>query len=197
MPVRAGDTIDPEATRRRILEVSERIFYDRGIAAVGVAEIARAAVASKASIYKNFGSKDGLVEATLEYRSGRVHEWLANGTAAAEAGPDRILRVFDLLLEWFQSADFHGCAMVSAAAEERATGGTATRLARQHLQKYRDFLSAELNHAGLPDAPELAQQLLILIEGATTVSAIDHDPAAARTARRLAALILGHAHAAP
>ncbi|HET7602936.1 MAG TPA: TetR/AcrR family transcriptional regulator [Gemmatimonadales bacterium] len=195
MPVKVGDTIDPEATRRRILKVSERIFYDRGIGAVGVAEIARAAVASKASIYKNFGSKEGLVEATLEYRSGRVHEWLANSTAAAESGRDRILRVFDLLLEWFQSDDFHGCAMVSAAAEERVTGGAATRLARQHLQKYRDFLSTELAHAGFPDASERAQQLLILIEGATTVSAIDHDPAAAQVARRVAAQILGQAHA--
>lgn len=197
MPVKAGDVIDPAATRQRILEVSERTFYERGIAAVSIADIAHLAGASKASIYKNFGSKEGLVEATLADRSRRVHAWMAAGTAGADAGTGRILRVFDLLLDWFRSDDFRGCAMVSAAAEERVAGGTATRLARRHLQRYRDFLAAELDHAGLPNAGVLAQQILILIEGATTVGAIDHDPSAAQAARAVAAHLLEQARARP
>lgn len=197
MPVKAGDVLDPAATRQRILEVSERIFYQRGIAAVSIADIAQLAGASKASIYKNFGSKEGLVEATLADRSRRVHAWMAAGTGRADAGTARILRVFDLLLDWFGSDDFHGCAMVSAAAEERVNGGTPTRLARRHLQRYRDFLTAELDHAGLPNSGVLAQQILILIEGATVVGAIDRDPSTAEAARSVTAQLLEQATSRP
>lgn len=186
MPVRRGSMIDPDATRDRILEVSEQVFYRRGIGAVGIAEIAAEAGASKASIYKNFGSKDGLVEATLAFRSERVHRWLRDGTARLAPGRDRVLGVFDLLLEWFGEDGFRGCAMVSAAAEDRVADTSATRLARRHLQAYRDFLTDCLREAGTPDPERLARRLLILIEGATVISAVDRDPSAGADARRLA-----------
>ncbi|MDA8062284.1 MAG: TetR/AcrR family transcriptional regulator [Actinomycetota bacterium] len=190
MPVKPGAEIDPAATRSRIMEISERIFSQRGIAAVGVADIAVEARASKASIYKNFGSKDGLVEATLAYRSEHVHRWLTEGTAQLPPGRERILGVFDLLLEWYAQDDFRGCAILNAAAEQRASNPTVTRLARQHLQAYRDFLTASLTEAAFPDPQHLAAQLLILIEGATVISAIDGAPTAGQQARALADRLL-------
>lgn len=186
MPVRRGEPIDPSATRRRILWTSERVFYLRGINAVGIAEIAEAAGASKASVYKNFGSKEGLAEATLRYRSEQVHRWLTEGTAHLAAGEQRVLAVFDLLVEWFSQDDFRGCAIVSAAAEQRMSDPMIRRLARRHLHAYRDFLCQCLRDAGTREPEQLAGRLLILIEGATTISAIDGDAAAGQQARALA-----------
>lgn len=186
MPVKPGDAIDPAATRNRILEISERVFYKRGIGSVGVADIAEAAGASKASIYKNFGSKEGLVEATLAYRSEHVRRWLSDGTAHLAPGRERVLGVFDLLLEWYSQDDFRGCAMISAAAEQRVSNPMVTGLARLHLQAYRDFLAAILAEAKVSDPGQLASRLLILIEGATVISSIDGDPAAGGQARALA-----------
>ena len=163
MPVKPGAVIDPAATRSHIVETSERIFYQRGIAAVGVADIASEARTSKASIYKNFGSKDGLVEATLAYRSEQVHRWLIEGTAQLPPGRERVLGVFDLLLEWYAQDDFRGCAILNAAAEQRVSNPIVTRLARQHLQAYRDFLTASLTEAAFPEPRQLAARLLILI----------------------------------
>jgi AcrR family transcriptional regulator len=190
MPVRSGDALDPAATRRRILSISERAFYERGIAAVSVADIAEAAAASKASIYKNFGSKEGLVEATLADRSERVHRWLAEDTAHLPPGRDRVLGVFDLLVNWYAEADFRGCAMVSAAAEERVSNSTVTALARRHLQAYRDFLTTCLQEANISNPGQFANRLLILIEGATIISAIDGSTDAGREARALADALL-------
>lgn len=192
VPVPAGTPLDPAATRERILRVSERVFYERGINAVGVADIAQASGASKGSIYKNFGSKEGLIEATLRYRSDLVLDWLATGTAHLPVGVDRVLGVFDLLLQWYAEDGFHGCAMVSAAVEHRASDSPATRLARAHLQAYREFLSAALREAGAAagDASMLADRLLVLIEGATVIAAIDGAAAAGEHARAIARLLL-------
>ena len=196
VPVRPGEAIDPEATRNRILEVSEDLFYRRGICPVGITEIADAAEASKMSIYRYFGSKDGLVKAALSYRSDRVHRWLAEGLAHVAPGPQRVLAVFDLLTDWFREERFRGCAMVSAATEDRGSGGAPTLLARAHLQTYRELLARCLTEAGV-DCPEsLARQLLILIEGSTVISAVDGDPAAGTDARRVAEALLAAARPA-
>jgi AcrR family transcriptional regulator len=193
VPVRPGEAIDPETTRERILEVSEALFYRQGICAVGISEVAAAAEASKMSIYKNFGSKDGLVEATLNYRSERVRRWLAEGIARVPPGPSRILVIFDMLVGWFQEPGFRGCAIVSAAAENRVSGAAPTRLARAHLQFYRELLTRCLNEAGAADPEGVARQLLILIEGATVVSAIDGNPSAGMDARAVAEAVLASA----
>jgi len=190
MPVKPGEKIDAAATRQRILEASERTFSQRGITSVSIAEIADGAGASKATIYKNFGSKDMLVEATLRYRSQRVHRWLMAGTAHLAPGPSTVLGVFDLLLEWFAQDDFRGCAMVSAAAERRGTDVGVTQLARLHLQVYRDFLIRSLLDARVDDAERLADVVLVLIEGATAISAIDGNQRAGWQARDLARTLL-------
>lgn len=190
MPVKPGEVIDPAATRRRILEISERVFYERGIAAVGVADIAEAAGASKATIYKNFGSKQGLVAAALAYRSEHVRRWLGDGTAHLAPGRERVLGVFDLLRDWYAQDDFRGCAIVSAAAEQRVSNPVVTGLARRHLQVYRDFLTEILAESQVTDPAGLAARLLILIEGATVISAIDATPAAGQQARELAIELL-------
>ena len=49
--------------------------------------------ASKLTIYKNFGSKDGLVEAVLTDRAHRVRAWHEQAVEQAESGRDRILAV--------------------------------------------------------------------------------------------------------
>ena len=186
MPVRSGERLDPAATRERILAVAEDVFYRRGIHAVGVADIAEAAGASKASIYKNFTSKEGLVEATLRYRSDRVRDWLEQGCGDLVAGRDRILRIFDLLTGWYAEDDFRGCALVSAAAEDRVRDGAPRSLARAHLQVYRSMFLESLRAMGVDDPRGLAGRLVVLLEGATVVSAIDGDPGVGPEVRAVA-----------
>jgi hypothetical protein len=65
--------------------------------------------------------------------------------------------------------------MVSAALEDRVADRMATRLARAHLQTYRDLLRGCLRDAGVADPDRLARPLLLLVVGATVVGAIDAD----------------------
>jgi AcrR family transcriptional regulator len=188
MPVKAGERLDPEATKARILKAAADVFGRRGIHAAGINEVVEAAGASKLTIYKNFGSKDGLVEAVLTDRTQRVRAWHEQAVEQATAGRERILAVFDLVASWYAEAGFRGCAMMNAATEDRGYDGAPRRLARDHLAFYRSLFERLLSEARDPKA--LARQLVVVLEGATLISAVDQDPGLGAEARVIVETLL-------
>ncbi|MFB9837776.1 TetR/AcrR family transcriptional regulator [Actinoallomurus acaciae] len=192
MPVAKGAALDPAATRARVLDAATRLFYARGVHAVGVNDIAVEAGASKLSLYRNFGSKQRLVAAMLVERSERVHAWLRRETADAPPGEARVLAVFDLLATWFAQADYRGCVVVNTVTDTRAQDPEVAALGRAHLDLYRELLAERLAELDPPPAEpaRLARQLLLLIEGATTVATIDSGDVTPGADARDAARIL-------
>src|SRR4051794_8521232 len=118
MPVPKGSTIDPARTRAAILEAATPMLYERGLDGIGVAELCARLGVSKETLYRHFGTKDGLVQAMLEARSERVTRWLAEAATAAGQDPaDQLAAVFDALQRWYDDPVFRGCAMLNAAAQ--------------------------------------------------------------------------------
>jgi AcrR family transcriptional regulator len=193
MPVKAGERLDPDATKARILGVAGQLFYERGVHAVGIQEIADRATASKLTIYRYFHSKEGLVMAVLRARSDRIHEWLEEGTKDVAPGRDRIFALFDLLADWHQQEGFAGCAVMNGAIDTRGDSGLTREVAREHLARYRALLERCLVEAGVPDPTVLARQLLVLIEGATMVSSMQADERVGAETRRVVELLLDSA----
>jgi AcrR family transcriptional regulator len=189
MPVGKGETIDVERTRGKLIRAAAELFYRDGTA-VGVDELAARAGVSKVSLYRHFGSKEGLLEAVLRERSAAVVAWLRQAADAPSDPAERVLAVFDALRGWYGEQGFRGCGIVNAAAENPAPDGPARRVARDHLAGHRELLTTLAADAGAAD-PELAgRQLLILLEGATVVAAVTGDPDAAADARRLAQAVV-------
>ncbi|GAA4614779.1 TetR/AcrR family transcriptional regulator [Actinoallomurus liliacearum] len=188
------ETLSPsqQATRAKILDTAARLFYERGVHAVGVNEIVAEAKASKLSLYRYFPSKERLVAAMLTEHSDRIHDWLVRKTADAPAGPERVLSVFDLLIDWFAQPGYHGCTVVNTVTDTRADPAIAA-IARRHLARYRRLLESRIQEAGLTDAPRLARQLLLLIEGASVVVSIEDTTDAGADARAAADRLLAAA----
>lgn len=70
---RVGDrsNVRGELTRRRILAAAERLFAERGVAAVPLRDIGAAAgQRNHAAVQYHFGDREELVSAVLEYRGG-------------------------------------------------------------------------------------------------------------------------------
>ncbi|TCO48010.1 TetR/AcrR family transcriptional regulator [Actinocrispum wychmicini] len=187
MPVKAGSPIDPEATRARVLASASKLFYERGVHVVGVDEIAQHAGASKLTVYRNFGSKAGLVEAVVANRSDRTHAWLEHGIADVPPGPDRVLALFDMFTGWYAEDGYLGCGVLQAAVETRAKPGP---IPRRHLARYLDLFRRLLAECGIAEPAGYARRMLLLIEGATVVSSIEGTAEAGRDARAMAELLL-------
>src|ERR1700737_5512877 len=117
----SNDNLAPSSARERLLETAEALIYAGGIHATGVDAIVRQAGTARKSFYAHFESKDALVAAALERRDERWMNWFAEGTLRrGRTARTRLLGMFDVLREWFASADFHGCAFLNAAGEIEA-----------------------------------------------------------------------------
>lgn len=171
MPVPKGATLDPQRTREGIIDVAADLFYNRGLDGTGVAELCANAGISKETLYRHFGSKDGLVQVVLEERSRRVTRWLQSAAATAGDDPaDQLAAVFDALGRWYAEPSFRGCAIVNAATQRHSA--PASPAASRHLGRHLSLLREIAARAGAADPDALARQLLVLVEGATVVA--DH-----------------------
>ncbi|MEU9415601.1 TetR/AcrR family transcriptional regulator [Streptomyces sp. NPDC051577] len=175
--------MDDEEARTRLLDAAEALFYAEGIQAVGMDRIRAASGVPLKRLYRVFPAKESLVTAYLERRDRR---WTASLRGAVSEAPEPILAVFDWLADWFSEPDFRGCAFLNAYGELGTGPEAVVDVIRRHKAELRNLL-ADL--AG-PDREPLADQLLLLVEGATVVAALDPGPAPAHRAREAAATLM-------
>ncbi|WP_320775305.1 helix-turn-helix domain-containing protein [Streptomyces sp. CRN 30] len=177
---------------RRILAAAERLFYARGIHAVGVDLIAAEAGVTKKTLYDRFGSKEQIV---VEYLAGRDERWralLAERLEAAGPAPRaRALAVFDASRDWSAEHGAKGCGMVNAHAEisdaEHPAYPVITAQKAWMLGLFTELARAA---AGAGAADRLGRALMLLHEGALVAHGLKVFPDAFETAREQARALL-------
>ncbi|GGR88746.1 TetR family transcriptional regulator [Streptomyces aureoverticillatus] len=190
--------MDSTVATERALDAAERLFYQRGVQAVGMDDIRTASGLSLKRLYQLFPAKERLVEAYLERRDVRWRQRLAEYVEQVDqhghperpaAAEDRVLAVFDWLGQWFAEPDFNGCAWINSYGELGATSEPIARQGRLHKAAFKDYLVELVERAGLPSS--LGDHVFLLAEGAMVTAAITRsaDPAAqaAQAARLLIA----------
>lgn len=175
--------------RQRVLETAARLFYAEGIRGVGIDRIIAESGVAKASFYRHFPSKDELVLAFLRLRHERWMHWFTSAleAACAQRGP-ALVRAAEVLQQWFEQPDFRGCAFINTLAEG-GLSGEAIGLVQSHKDELADCLQALAQRAGhAPQAAaRLAEQALIVVEGAIVRAQMTGNAQPAQTARRLLA----------
>ncbi|MGI5270472.1 TetR/AcrR family transcriptional regulator [Nonomuraea sp. CA-218870] len=192
MPVAKGSTIDPVRTRATIVDAAIPVLYERGLDGIGVAELCTRLGVSKETLYRHFGTKEGLIEAVLQERSERVTQWLAG--VAEDAGNDpraQLAAVFDALQQWYDDPVFRGCAMLNAAAQHHIDSVRA--ITARHLDRYLEVFTGIAERAGAAHPRLLGRQFLMLVEGATVVAAHQGAADAGEQARQAALTLLSAA----
>ncbi len=83
--------------RERLLAAADELMFVDGVVLTPVDVILRRAGASPATLYSNFGNKDGLIAAALNLRLTEWTEAWDEAIAAAETPTDRLLAIFPAL----------------------------------------------------------------------------------------------------
>ena len=177
--------MDDETARSLAVGTADRLFYERGIRAVGMDDIRDACGVSLKRLYRLFPAKEQLAEAALRQREAAFTAALAARVEAVADPRERLLAVFDYLRAWFEEPDFRGCPFVNAwgeAGAERGCVADAVADQKRALRAYLDQLVAAVD--GLPGA--VADQLFILANGAMVAAATLDWPEAASEARAAA-----------
>ncbi|KVC53367.1 TetR family transcriptional regulator [Burkholderia stagnalis] len=183
--------------RDRLLDAAEALIYSGGIHATGVDAIVKRSGAARKSFYSHFESKEALVVAALERRDERWMRWFVDATLARGKTPrTQLLGMFDVLRDWFQQPDFHGCAFLNASGEIADADDPVRIVARAHKARLLAFVRERLDALADDTGVErralarVARQWLVLIDGAIGVALVSGDATAARDARATAELLL-------
>jgi AcrR family transcriptional regulator len=177
------------SARERLLKAANELFYEEGVHTVGIDRVIEKAGVAKASLYSTFGSKDALVEAYLAGRHESRKARVMKKIAAATTPRARLLAAFDALEERVSEPSWRGCAFVLATAEGRPSSGLR-RVADESRAWMRALLVELAVDAGAADPKRLAQQLILIYDGATVGSHMDDDTSVVKAARGLAATLV-------
>ena len=178
-------------TRSHVLGVAGELFYWKGIRATGVDQVAAQAGVAPTTLYRLFASKEDLVAAYVERTDRDTWETTAAGIEAAGPDPrDRILAIFDAAQRQVEPERFRGCAMMMTLAEFPDPDQPAHRNAVAAKSRVRNSIGELTEHLGVENPAELADHLMLVLEGlyATGQSLGPNGPA--KHARRLAESIL-------
>jgi AcrR family transcriptional regulator len=159
-------TATEPSVRERILETAQRLFYRDGFRAVGVDTIIAEAGVAKMSLYRHFPSKDDLIVAYLEESNRQYCEWLDGSVADIEAPVGKLVGMFEAIEKLATSPECLGCTFQSTAAEFPDRDHPGHQVALAHKEKVRVRFAALAREAGLRLPDELADQLLLLMDGA-------------------------------
>ncbi|WP_454062267.1 TetR/AcrR family transcriptional regulator [Candidatus Nitrospira salsa] len=186
--------LNPTPTpKERLVESALQLFYERGFHATGIDMILAKANVSKPTLYKYFDSKDALILAALHRRDESVRQWFITEIEQRAATPaERILALFDVLAEWFQSPNFQGCMFINATAEYAQHDHPVHQASAKHKRVFGQYILTLAKDAGLANPDELTAQILVLMEGAIATAHVSGPGIVAQQARKTVEILLAH-----
>ncbi len=175
--------------RQRILKTAQRLFRRDGFRAVGIDTIIAEAGVAKMSLYRHFPSKDDLIVAYLEESNRQYWEWLDGAVAHLDDPEEKLDGMFEAIERLATSPECLGCTFQGTVAEFPDRDHPGHQVALAHKRKVQDRFAYLAGEAGLRDPEKLADQLLLLMDGAWVAARMygPDNPAAglAATARTL------------
>src|SRR5438270_12249753 len=165
--MRTTATTQPD-TRARIVEAARFLFWEKGYAATGLAELLARAGANSGSFYHFFESKDAVLREVLETYRDLLDPLVVRPAFEAAAGPiDRIFALLDGYRQRLVSTDCqYGCPIGRLALELDPENTPAHALIARNFTAWRDAVATCVRDAGIANADEVAAFVLTVMEGA-------------------------------
>ena len=194
------ETIAPEgrtrgaSTRQRILDAANELFYNHGIRATSADRIIEQVGITKVTFYRHFRAKSDLVVSYLEQQSAAEQAWMRS--TVHDRDPLATARTIAAGIGAAScSPGFRGCAFINAAAEYPDPDDPVRVAVDTHRGWMRDFFAGIAEQAGARDVDSVANQLMILRDGAMVNGYLGDSPAVAGSLEAAYASILGDGRA--
>lgn len=159
--------------RARILAAASRLFYERGVRAVGMQRIIAEAGTGKSLLYGHFATKDDLVEAYLERWAARLERSAAQAQQMVGDDPgERIVATVTHVGHRVLQPGGRGCPFRNYLVEfpdlagEPGGGARSVDLARRRIQESRRAIERPAKELAGPDVGAvLSEQVNLIIDG--------------------------------
>ncbi|MFB7496428.1 TetR/AcrR family transcriptional regulator [Streptomyces sp. NPDC056161] len=148
-------------TRDGIIASAEQVFDCHGFAATGMDRLTEAAGVSTRTLYKHVGSKTGLMASVLDARMERFFGRLDVESVAA---------LFEALGQWTTAEGARGCLFLRAQGETGGTTPQVAALVAEYRRRLQELIHRLVAHELERDDHLLADQILILFEGAVSAA---------------------------
>ena len=174
-----------------LIDTAIRLFNRYGYHATGVDRLMQETGIAKTTLYRHFASKEDLIVAALARVDEQARDEMRAFVEAASDDPhERILATFGQLEIWLDDAEFKGCQFMAAACEfgEPGTLGNdpVFQQARLHKRLYLAFFEELVRAARISSPKTVAQQLVMLHEGAVAFAQVHGVAGVAANARKAA-----------
>jgi AcrR family transcriptional regulator len=165
--------------RERLVEAASELFYAQGLRAVSADKIIERVGTTKVTFYRHFRTKDELVMAYLRGRAAIEREGIGAAIAHAGGDPEVALRLISEGIGAIACRPgFRGCPFINAAAEYPDPDSPVRRIVDEHRAWYRTTFEQLIAPLGLPDQDAVADELMLLRDGAMVAGYLG-DPARA------------------
>lgn len=159
--------------KEKILETASKLFYQRGVRAVGVDLVVEEAGVAKTSLYRHFRTKDDLIAAFLAREDQDFWDTWDRVSEKHKGDPRAEL---DAHMEWIGERvgqpNYRGCPQINVAAEFPDIDHPARKIASAHKRELRQRLRDISERLGVDRPDELAGQLALFINGAFVSSQV-------------------------
>jgi AcrR family transcriptional regulator len=147
--------------KSKILTSSEAAFDRHGFTATGMDRLAELAQISSRTLYKHAGSKTSLITSILDRRSVRFFETI---------NAHDIDGLFSSLIRWTVEEGSRGCLFLRALSDVGDEPLVHDAVSRYRNQLHALIFRLTAKEVGLDSCEVLAEQILIIFEGATAAA---------------------------
>ncbi|MGB3641471.1 MAG: TetR/AcrR family transcriptional regulator [Rivularia sp. (in: cyanobacteria)] len=170
--------------REKILISAADLFYYKGFERFSINEVIANADVARRTFYRYFPSKDRLILEVMRFQAKRWLEWMEETLNQRASSPrEKILTSFDVLREWFDSPDFHGCPFIKGALEIADVSHPVNQVVVMARQSVRTYIFKLALEADIPKPEVFSQQYLLLLGGSILMASIEDTSMGAEYAR--------------
>lgn len=161
--------------RERIVEVANRLFYEKGYNQTSFADVANTIDISKGNMTYHFRSKSELLDAVIDHRKNEIKENLMQWDEEIPDPVNRLKRFVEMLLNEADNLVRFGCPMGSLNVELGKAQRNLQEKSRQMFDLFKQWLSEVFKQLGCIHYHKKSNHLLSMAQGAALMTYVYSD----------------------